>query len=306
VLADVRPPFLLLAALYVLVCFTWGTTWLGIKLAVDTVPPLTAAGLRFLIAFPPLLAYALLRGEPLRFPRGQGGYFAAMTGGYFFLPYFLINFGGQYVSSGLAALLFSTMPVFVVIFSAFMLRERVHWSQLLGIGLGFYALTMVVTGEGLALAYGQKLGALAILLAAVLHAACYVAAKSHGAGVSPVTFNTLPAGIAGALLFAAGLAFERPDLADISATSLLALVYLGAVASVGGFIAYFHLLKHLSPVTLSFVFLIFPVVSVALAHVVEGTRFSPDFPFFAGMLLAGFALTMLAKLPSGWLRARDG
>ncbi|WP_414705356.1 EamA family transporter, partial [Pseudomonas sp.] len=47
--------------LFLIVCLSWGTTWLGIKIAVESVPPLTAAGLRFLIAFPLFLAFAALR-----------------------------------------------------------------------------------------------------------------------------------------------------------------------------------------------------------------------------------------------------
>lgn len=283
----------LIVAVYALVCLTWGTTWLGIKLAVETVPPLTAAGLRFLIAFPALLAFALWRGEPLRFPKGYGAYFSAMVLGYFCLPFFLINYGEQHVSSGLAALLFSSMPLYMLIFAAILLRERIHWRQMLGIGLGFYALAMVIQGEGLEFAYDQKLGMVAILLAAMMHAACYIAAKKYGSTISPVTFNTLPIGIAGLLLSGAGFVLEQPDLAAMSSSSLLALLYLGLVASVVGFLAYFYLLKRLGPVALSFVFLIFPVLSIMLDHVVEGTQFSASFPYFASLLLLGFALTKL-------------
>lgn len=292
----------LIVVAYVLVCLTWGTTWLGIKLAVETVPPLTAAGLRFLIAFPALLAFALWRGEPLQFPRGYGAYFSLMVLGYFCLPFFLINYGEQHVSSGLAALLFSSMPLYMLVFSALMLHERIYLRQMIGIGLGFYALAMVIQGEGLDFAYDQKLGMVAILLAAMMHAACYIAAKKYGAAISPVTFNTLPIGIAGFLLTGTGFALERPNLAAMSSSSLLALLYLGVVASVVGFLAYFFLLKRLGPVALSFVFLIFPVLSIVLDHLVEGTKFSANFPFFAGLLLLGFALT---KLPQIHLRTGD-
>lgn len=287
---------MLIMAVYALVCLTWGTTWMGIKLAVETVPPLTAAGLRFLIAFPPLLVFAQWRGEPLRFPKGHSVYFSAMVLGYFCLPFFLINYGERHVSSGLAALLFSSMPLYMLIFAAILLRERIHWRQILGIGLGFYALAMVIQGEGLDFVYDQKLGMVAILLAAMMHAACYIAAKKYGSAISPVTFNTLPIGIAGVLLSGAGFVLERPDLAAMSSSSLFALLYLGLVASVVGFLAYFYLLKRLGPVALSFVFLIFPVLSIVLDHVVEGTQFSASFPYFASLLLLGFALTKLPQI----------
>lgn len=65
---------LITSTLFLIVCLSWGTTWLGIKIAVESVPPLTAAGLRFLIAFPLFLSFALLRKEPLLFPGRAAGF----------------------------------------------------------------------------------------------------------------------------------------------------------------------------------------------------------------------------------------
>ena len=58
---------LITSLLFLTVCLSWGTTWLGIKIAVETVPPLTASGLRFLIAFPLFLSFALIRGDSIFF-----------------------------------------------------------------------------------------------------------------------------------------------------------------------------------------------------------------------------------------------
>ena len=82
-------------------------------------------------------------------------------------------------------------------------------------------------------------------------------------------------------------------MSQFSATSLGALVYLGTVASVGGFLAYFHLLKQLSPVVLSFVFLIFPVIAVILSSWLEHRGVSPAFAGYCVVLIAAFALTKL-------------
>ena len=80
---------------------------------------------------------------------------------------------------------------------------------------------------------------------------------SKGSAISVITYNTLPIGIAGLMLFLAGLWFETPTFDAITLRSWSALFYLGLVASVGGFIVYFMLLKRLSPIILSFVFIIF-------------------------------------------------
>jgi drug/metabolite transporter (DMT)-like permease len=291
---------LITSTLFMIVCLSWGTTWLGIKIAVESVPPLTAAGLRFLIAFPLFLSFALLRKEPLLFPRQSRWFFVFVTLSYFSLPYYLLNYGEMHVSSGLTALLFSCMPVFILMFSALFLRERIYPSQMLGIAIGFGSLFMIIRSQGLHLDQAEWLGVLAILCAAVMHALCYVVTKKHGSAISVITYNTLPIGIAGAMLFIVGLSVETPVFSDVSARSWGALLYLGLVASVGGFIVYFLLLKRLSPIILSFVFIIFPVFAVIIGAWYEGQTLSRELMIYSAVLLSGFALT---KLPvEKWFR----
>ena len=170
--------------LFLVVCLSWGTTWLGIKIAVESVPPLTAAGLRFLIAFPLFLGFAAWRREPLMFPKGSRWFFLFVTLAYFSLPYYLLNYGEMHVSSGLTALLFSCMPVFILIFTALFLRERIYASQVLGIAIGFASLFMIIRSQGLHLDHAEMFGVLAILTAAILHALCYVVTKKHGSAIS--------------------------------------------------------------------------------------------------------------------------
>ncbi len=279
--------------LFLIVCLSWGTTWLGIKIAVESVPPLTAAGLRFLIAFPLFLSFAVWRKEPLLFPRQSRWFFLFVTLSYFSLPYYLLNYGELHVSSGLTALLFSCMPVFILVFSSLFLREKILPTQMLGIAIGFASLYMIIRSQGLHLDQAEWLGVLAILCAAILHALCYVMTKQHGSAISVITYNTLPIGIAGLMLLIVGLNLETPVFKDISARSWGALLYLGLVASVGGFIVYFILLKRLSPMLLSFVFIIFPVFALLIGAWYEGTPISRDLMLYSAILLAGFAITKL-------------
>ncbi|QBX40760.1 EamA family transporter [Pseudomonas fluorescens] len=284
---------LLTSTLFLIVCLSWGTTWLGIKIAVESVPPLTAAGLRFLIAFPLFLSFAALRREPLLFPRQSRWFFVFVTLSYFSLPYYLLNYGEMHVSSGLTALLFSCMPVFILMFSALFLREKILPTQMLGIAIGFASLFMIIRSQGLHLDQAEWLGVLAILCAAILHALCYVVTKKHGSAISVITYNTLPIGIAGLMLFIVGLNVEAPVFKDVTARSWGALLYLGLVASVGGFIVYFILLKRLSPVLLSFVFIIFPVFALLIGAWYEGTSISRELMLYSAILLTGFAITKL-------------
>ncbi|APC19191.1 EamA family transporter [Pseudomonas frederiksbergensis] len=291
---------LITSALFLIVCLSWGTTWLGIKIAVESVPPLTAAGLRFLIAFPLFLTFAKLRREPLLFPKESRWFFAFVTLSYFSLPYYLLNYGEMHVSSGLTALLFSCMPVFILIFSAVFLHQKIFVSQVIGIAIGFGSLYMIIRSQGLHLDHAEFFGVIAILAAAIMHALCYVVTKKQGSAISVITYNTLPIGIAGLMLLSAGLVVETPAFETISLRSWGALLYLGLVASVGGFIVYFMLLKRLSPIILSFVFIIFPVFAVLIGAWYEGLAISPELIIYSTVLLAGFAIT---KLPvEKWLK----
>jgi putative membrane protein PagO len=261
-----------LVGLYVLVIGIWGTTWIAIRSAVDTIPPLTASGLRFAIAFP-LLALIVARtpGVPLRYPRGSGRLFALVTVAYFGLPFALMNLGGAVIPSGLSAVLFATVSIFILALSVPVLGVRISRRQAAAVGVALAALAALIarqTGLG---GSANPLGALALLGAAGMHALTYVVLKREAGAMSPLTINALPMGVAAVLLCATGVLVEHPSAGEISGQSLAAIVYLGAFASVAGFLAYFHLLRHLGPIPLSLVFILFPVVA-QLAAVLGGER----------------------------------
>lgn len=280
----------ILLTLYAAVVAIWGTTWIAIKTAVATVPPVTASGLRFAIAFPVLaLIVARLPTVPLRYPRGQSRLFVLVTLAYFVVPFALMNLGSAAIPSGLAAVLFATVAIFILLFSIPLLGTAVTARQATGVGVALAALSALIANQiGLGGA-AHPAGVIALLGAAVLHALVYVLIKRDGGALSPLTLNALPMGLAGLVLCGAGWAFERPSVDAVSAHSLLALLYLGAIASVIGFLAYFQLLRHLKPVTLSLVFVLFPLVA-QLAAALSGER-----PMGTASLLL-LVLVLLASL----------
>lgn len=287
--------------LFIIVCLTWGTTWIGIKIAVETVNPLLAAGLRFVIAFPFLILITIFAKSPILFPKKTGHFFILLTIFYFTIPYYLISFGEQYVSSGLTSLLFSTMPIFSILFAKIILKDQIFINQLIGISVGFLCLIYILISEGLVISYTDFLGVISILLAALMHGFLYVYSKKAGEGINVFTFNTLPIGVAGIMLCLLSFYFEDNHLQNISLNSWLALIYLGIFASVGGFIAYFFLLKRMSPVILSFIFIIFPVVAIFISSIYDNKIISTNFIICTIIMLCGFAIT---KLPIDFLKKK--
>jgi putative membrane protein PagO len=284
------PSRLRLVALYLVVVGVWGTTWIAIKASVASVPPITASGLRFAIAFP-LLALIVARtpGVSLRYPRGRGRLLALVTLAYFAGPYALMNLGGEAIPSGLAAVLFATVSIFIVALSVPVLGATVSRRQAVAVGAALAALAALIANQTGVDGDAPTLGVLALLAAAGLHALVYVLLKRDAGAISPLTLNALPMGLAGLLLCAAGVVFEHPDPATITAESLAALLYLGTVASVAGFLAYFQLLRQLGPVPLSLVFIFFPVLAQLVA-VADGER-----PM-SGTSLALLGLVLIASL----------
>lgn len=284
---------IVVCVLYVIVCLTWGTTWIGIKIALESLPPLTVSGLRFLVAFPFLLFITYIFKAPIFFPRKQTGFFIFLTLFYFSLPYYFIGYGEQYVSSGLTSLIFSTMPVFSMIFSYWLLKNKMKINQLIGVLIGFFCLVQILRSEGIIFSYSSLTGALAIFIAAMMHGFIYVYSKKYSSNINVFTFNTLPIGIAGIMLTALGFIIEKPEISQISSNSMLAILYLGVVASVGGFIAYFYLLKHMNPTALSLIFIIFPVVAIGIDTIYTGQPISSTLLVYSVVMLLGFLLTKI-------------
>lgn len=115
---------IIILLLFSLVSLTWGTTWIAMKIAVETIPPLFATGIRFLIASPVLIVLAYITKAPLLFPYGQRNFQVTISFFYFLIPFALMLYGGKYVSSSIASVIFANMPVVVLILSSFFLKKK--------------------------------------------------------------------------------------------------------------------------------------------------------------------------------------
>ncbi|WP_444861325.1 DMT family transporter [Erwinia sp. INIA01] len=280
---------LLIAGLFGAVALTWGTTWMAMKIAVATVPPVFATGLRFLCAAPLLLLLARYRRAPLLFPAGQRGFQLCVMLFYFAIPFTLMIYGERYTSSSLAAIIFATMPAAVLAASLLFLREKTSLQQLLGLAISLGALSTILWHETQANGVSQLKGILALVAAVLIHALMYVQCKKRCAGISVLSYNALPCLGAGVLLTLTGLS-ESPDFHAFAPEALMAIAYLGFVAGVGGILCYFALQQIARPFQASLVFLVFPLIAIALENWLNGSSISREsllllLPFLLGILL---------------------
>ncbi|TXE24608.1 DMT family transporter [Serratia marcescens] len=281
--------------LFLLVSLTWGTTWLAMRVAAETIPPVFATGMRFMFAAPFLISLARARKTPLLFPPGQRAFQLVIAVFYFALPFSLMIYGETYVSSGLASLLFSTMPVAILIASVLFLNEKTNALQIAGLTLALAALAGILLEETRASPDSHWQGIAALVTAVLIHALVYTQCKKRSCTVSVITFNALPCLLAGVMLSAAGWVVERPQLSAFSAHSLLATLYLGAFAGVFGILCYFALQQKATAFQASLVFLVFPLIAVSLEDAIYGYAVSTVSMLLIIPLATGILLTLVAR-----------
>ena len=285
--------------LFIIVCLIWGTTWLAMELAVASIPPITATGIRFAVAAPLILLLARFKGITVWFPKGKSLEFALISLFYFAIPFTLMIFGEQYISSGLASIIFANMPVAVLIFSVLLQKQKVAGHQLLGLIIALGSLVTIIGNEMSINSNGSLIGVVALVAAVLIHALIYTNVQARCEGIHVLTYNALPCLVASVFLLVTGFALESPEVANFSIISLSAVIYLGSVAGIGGIMAYFQLNKMASPFQASICFLIFPVIALCLDSLLNGRNLSHESIFLTLFLMLGVLLT---KLPEGTFR----
>ncbi|MEB7884040.1 DMT family transporter [Serratia fonticola] len=278
--------------LFIAVALTWGTTWMAMKIALTGFTPVLATGLRFLIASPILIVITKLCGQPLLFPSGQRWFQVILSVFYFAIPFSLMIYGEETVSSGVASLLFSIMPAAIVISSWVFLRQKINGVQSAGTLVVMAALGVIIINESGTQEIESWKGVVAILLAVFCHSLVYVQCRKRCSGISVLTYNALPCAGAALLLTVFGMVYEIHDNAEITFRALAAVGYLGVVAGILGILAYFQLQKRVSPFYASLVYFVFPLVAITLEGMITGHAISELSAFMIIPFLLGIFMVL--------------
>lgn len=275
--ADSIKMLLPFAAIYLV----WGSTYLAIRYAVETIPPLVTAGIRHTVAGGILLAWAYARGF-----RAQREHWIAgsIVGALFFLVgHGTLHWAEQHVASGLAALLIATEPMFILVLAWASGQQKISRISVLGLVVGVVGVA-ILTGVELSAENASLLGMLAVLLGSLSWAAGVVVSPKLRLPADALARTAVPL-VCGAvmLLAAAGITGEFRGLhwSAISVKSLMGLGYLIVFGSIVAFTAYTWLLQRYPPALVATHTYVNPVVAVLL-----------------GWLLAGESLTIRIALAS--------
>jgi drug/metabolite transporter (DMT)-like permease len=282
---------------WIAVCLIWGTTYLAIRISLETIPPLLMAAIRWIIAGSVLLAILKIRGERLPGPRAWPS--LAVLG------VLLLGFGNgavvwaeQTVPSGLTSVLVATSPFWMVGIDAVMPGgARLTIKHVAGLVIGFGGIVTLVWPEIHARDAGGRAflgGVIAAQVACVGWAIGSSYARYRGRGhardenvLATAAFEMLFGGI---VLLAAGLGLHETAQLVFTPRTTTALVYLIVFGAIGGFTAYAYALKHLPVATVSLYAYINPIIAVVLGTIVLSEPLNARMAIAAAVVLVGMAL----------------
>jgi drug/metabolite transporter (DMT)-like permease len=299
---DRQGPLVTWAALGI-VYTVWGSTYLGIRLAIDTIPPLLMAGVRFLLAGAVLYALTARVPDPERrggrrwlVPTRRHWLAALIAGGLLFVGgNGGVVLGESALPSGTVALMIATVPLWMTLIAALCLREPLSRWTLLGVAVGLAGVALLVQPAGGA--RFQALPTAAVLLSPVFWASgsLYSRRAPLPALAGPATAMQMLAG--GAILVLAGAATgELPRLhpAHLSTSSLLAMLYLVVFGSLLAFSAYALVLRRLPTTVVATYAYVNPVVAVGLGWAFLAEPVTPRLVLSGGIILAAVAIIVSA------------
>jgi drug/metabolite transporter (DMT)-like permease len=272
-------------AIYVI----WGTTYLAIRFAIETIPPFFMMGCRFLSAGTFLYSWARLRGEAN--PRLQQWRTAVFVGILLFLGgHGALAWSEQVLPSGVAALIVATTPFWMILLSHFRSpRGRIGKRVILGLAFGFMAMVLIIDPTELVGEQSVDLvGAAVLLLGTLSWCSGSVYSKYTNLPKSPLLVSGMTMLCGGTALVLLGLLTgEFNALSPASALSLVSLFYLILFGSIAAFTAYIWLLNTVPAAQVSTYAFVNPIIAVFVGWFGGGESLSPKLFLAAFLMIAG-------------------
>ena len=275
----------------------WSSTWVSIKIGLEDCPPLLSAGIRFTLAGLVLLAVTALRRRSL----GTNPALALLLAAFpFALAYGLVYWGEQYIPSGLAAVLFGVLPLYVAVMGAALLPDQPLRPEVIAGAL--------VAIAGLALAFAESLdlgdkdlalaGAAALALSPLGAAVGNISLKLRAAELDAVVLNGWAMLGGGVLLLAASAIGESWGDAVWGARAFGSIAYLALVGSAVPFVALTVLLRHISAQATSYLAMLLPFGALIFGATIYDERITVRALAGAALVATGLLIAQTQRRPS--------
>jgi drug/metabolite transporter (DMT)-like permease len=278
------------AAVYVI----WGSTYLAIRFAIETIPPFLMAGTRFVVAG--VLLYAWLRIRGVATPARMEWRSAAIVG---VLLLFIGNGGvtwaEQFVASGVTALLIATVPLWIVLIDwTWYSRVKPNARVVAGLLIGFLGIFLLVgAGQNAGENHINLVGVLVLMVATISWAAGSLYSRKAVLPASRLMGTAMQMLVGGAVLLAAGVVTgetSRVQFGEMSMRSVLSLAYLVVFGSLVAFSAYVWLLQATSPSNVATYAYVNPVIAVLLGWAFAGEPLTMVMIVAAAIIIGGVVL----------------
>jgi drug/metabolite transporter (DMT)-like permease len=289
-------------AAFAVVYIVWGSTYLGIRIGVEDIPPGLLSGIRNTAAGLVLMAIAIIRGQPL--PRTRREWLHALIMGLLLvtLGNGLVTWGEVYVQSNQAALIAITSALWVAWFGTFGPRGHpLSWRAKSGLAVGFVgAILMLLPGRHFTF---EHFGAqLMILLSTVCWGTGVIYGRSYSINVTPLMLSGMLLFLGGLVLVVTGFAIGEPAQLHWSLRGIAALTYLTVFGSCIAYSTYIWLISHATPDKLGTTAYVNPAIALILGWVVlgekvEGLRLVGMLVILAGVVLVTTRFGYTRKKP---------
>jgi len=273
----------------------WSASFMAIKIGVETIPPLSLAAGRVLLAAVILAAFAWFQGVRLPLEKRFWAYcfvLGILGNG---LPFTLINWGEEHVDSGQAAILIAVMPMATVVLAHFFnVGDRMTSAKVAGVILGFGGVVILVGPEATKGLGGDIWRQLAVSGGAVCYSLAVIITRNMPP--SPLLARSAGVVIAGALvMIPVALVVDAPWTLDPSTDGMLAMVYLGIFPTALATIALFHLVQQRGANFVAYANYIIPIFAVGWGAAFLGEELSGQAGLALVVILSGMVVTQFRR-----------
>lgn len=280
----------------------WGSTWLFIKIGLDAgLPPITFAGIRFVIASVPLILWMIARR--VRLPRHPRDWWLMIGTGLvvFSLNYGLVFWGEAHISSGLTAILYTTLPLHGMVFAHFMLpAEPMTARKVGGAVLGLAGVALIFSNQIELRGAPAVWGSLAVVVGALVTAYGSVIVKKYGGHIEPITMSTVQMTVGFVPMLAIGIPLEgNPLHYSWTAAGVVALFYLALLGSSVTFVLLYWLYQRMEVTRTMLIPLMSTLLAVVLGMIVLGEALTVRVVLGGAGILLGLAVATGRQPPRG-------
>ena len=283
------------ALLYVVTVLIWGSSWLAIKYQLGSVDPMVSVAYRFLLASALSWLYCCFSGLLMCYSFRDHGFMFLQGASLFALNYWLFYLSELTLTSGLAAVIFSTIVVMNMMNGVLFLKNRLELRVVLGAGIGLFGIIVVfwpgVTDfeSGSENLFAVSLAVLATLLASLGNIA---SARNQRKGIPVVQANTFGMTYGALLMLVLSGATGREFTFEVTLPYVSSLVLLSVFASIIAFWTYLTLLGRVGVERGAYATLIFPLVALGFSTVFEDYQWTASAGIGILLILAGNLLIL--------------